>query len=126
MNNTNEKEINSINMNINDCNIDITNNKRNKIDEVEQNNMLNTKKRKNHDAELQQEIIEINGNCCCSNVNVFDINKFIPFEKKTDDDKFKYEEEIFDDKYFEYYDNYYYEQSILNNESIKDDFDLNK
>jgi len=109
MNNTNEKEINNINMNINDCNIDITTNKRKQIDEEKQNNILNNKR-----------------NSCSSNVNVFDINKFIPFEKKTDDDKFKYEEEIFDDKYFEYYDNYYYEQSILNNESIKDDFDLNK
>jgi hypothetical protein len=125
MKNTNEKEINNINMNIHDCNIDITTNKLKQIDEEKQSNILNNK-RKFYDVELQQEINEIKGNSCSSIINVFDVNKFIPFENKTDNDKFKYEEEIFDDKYFEYYDNYYYEQSILNNESIKDDFDLKK
>jgi hypothetical protein len=81
MNNTNKKEINNIKLNINDCNIDMTTNKRKQIDEENENNILNDKL-KFYDVELQQEITEIKGNSCSSNINVFNINKFTPFEKK--------------------------------------------
>jgi len=126
MNNTNNKAINLINLSENDCNDNIINNKR-KIKEIEnQNDNVKYPKNKFYDIQLQMEITEREGNSSSSNINVFDANKFIPFENRTDDDYFKYENEIFDDKYIDYYDNYYYEKSIVNSESIEDEIDLKK
>lgn len=124
MDNTNKTEINLIKINENDCNVNMINNKR-KNDKIEnQNNNVIISKKKFYDVKLQMEITEREGNSSSANINVFDINKFIPFDNRTDDDHLKYEEEIFDDKYIEYYDNYYYEKSILNRESIEDEDDF--
>ena len=124
MDNTNNKEINLIKSNENDCNDNIINNKRNKNEIGNKNDNVKYSKKKFYDIQLQMEITEREGNSSSSNLNVFDVNKFIPFENRTDDDHLKYEAEIFDDKYIEYYDNYYYEKSIVNSESIEDEVDI--
>jgi hypothetical protein len=124
MDNTNNKEINLIKSNENDCNDNIINNKKNKNEIENKNDNVKYSKKKFYDIQLQMEITEREGNSSSSNLNVFDVNKFIPFENRTDDDHLKYETEIFDDKYIEYYDNYYYEKSIVNSESIEDEVDI--
>jgi hypothetical protein len=126
MDNTNNKEINLIKSNENDCNDNIINNKRNKNEIENKNDNVKYSKKKFYDIQLQMEITEREGNSSSSNINLFDANKFIPFDNSTDDDYFKYENEIFDDKYIEYYDNYYYEKSIVNSESIEDEVDFKK
>jgi hypothetical protein len=126
MDNTNNKEINLIKSNENDCNDNIINNKRNKNEIENKNDNVKYSKKKFYDIQLQMEITEREGNSSSSNINLFDANKLIPFDNSTDDDYFKYENEIFDDKYIEYYDNYYYEKSIVNSESIEDEIDFKK
>jgi len=126
MDNTNNKEINLIKSNENDCNDNIINNKRNKNEIENKNDNVKYSKKKFYDIQLQMEITERESNSSSSNINLFDANKFIPFDNSTGDDYFKYENEIFDDKYIEYYDDYYYEKSIVNSESIEDEVDLKK
>jgi hypothetical protein len=123
---TNNKEINLIKLSENDFNDNMINNKRKKNEIENQNDNAIISKKKFYDIQLQMEITEKEGNSSSSNINVFEVNKFIPFENRTDDDHLKYEAEIFDDKYIEYYDNYYYEKSIVNSESIEDEVDFKK
>jgi hypothetical protein len=88
-------------------------------------NIINKKNCYNtfYDNKLHQEVIEINGNSSCHNVELFDINKFIPLKERTDEDNELYYAEEIKHGFVQNYDDYFYEQLKI---SSNVDIDVNK